>query len=423
MTAGARRSLFVLFCVNLLNFYDRLAPGALAEPLRREFLLSDAQIGGLSTAFTLVYAFAGLPLGRLADRVSRKKLLAAAVVVWSSLTALGGLAGSYAWLAATRVGVALGEAVCAPAGTSWIGDLYPPQRRAGPLARFMLAVPIGIALSFFASGAIAQAFGWRAALWIAASPAVLLLPALLSLHEPSRGATESGITAPAPVSSLLRSGTFWWIIASGAMVNFALYAVSTFLPAFLSRWHGLSVAAAGMWAGAAHLAGGLSGGMAAGWLGDRYPGQRLMLAAGAAFTAAPFALLGNTAGPGAVLWSTAFIAAGYGLLNMYYGLVYAALQDIVGPSLRASAMAIYFLAMYLCGASFGPLITGALSDRLAQAAAGANAMTETFRAIGLQQAMFVVPVLSVALGVVLFCAARSQRRQAAERRDFQLRGA
>jgi MFS family permease len=274
----------------------------------------------------------------------------------------------------------------------------------------MLAVPIGIALSFFASGAIAQAFGWRAALVIAASPAVLLLPALLSLQEPVRGATEKAVAVQEPVAGLLRSATFWWIIASGAVVNFALYAVSTFLPAFLARWHGLSVGAAGMWAGAAHLAGGLAGGMAAGWLGDRYPRRRLMVAAGAAFVAAPFALLGNNAAPGAVLGSTALIAAGYGLLNMYYGLVYAALQDIVGPSLRASAMAIYFLAMYLCGASFGPLITGALSDHLARAAAGANAMTDAFRAAGLQQAMFVVPVLSVVLGVVLCFAARSQRR-------------
>jgi MFS family permease len=412
VTASARRSLWVLFSVNLLNFYDRLAPGALAEPLRREFLLSDAQLGALSTAFTLVYAVAGLPLGRLADRVSRKKLLAAGLAVWSSLTALGGFAASYLCLAATRLGVAFGEAVCAPAGTSWIGDLYPPERRAAPMARFMLAVPIGIALSFFVSGAIAEAFGWRAALIIAASPAVALLPALLLLPEPERGAAEGRPVTNAPVRAILRSRTFWWIVISGAIVNFALYAVSTFLPAFLSRWHGLSVGAAGMWAGAAHLCGGLAGGMTAGWLGDRFPRQRLAIAAMAALAAAPFAFLAAGSGRGLVLWSTTAMAAGYGLLNMYYGLVYAALQDVVGPALRATAMAIYFLAMYLLGASFGPLITGALSDWLARAAAGSQPVTEAFRAVGLQQAMFVVPALSVALAIVLWFAARSLRREA-----------
>jgi MFS family permease len=413
VTAGARRSLWVLFFVNLLNFYDRLAPGALAEPLRREFLLSDAQLGALSTAFTLVYAVIGLPLGRLADRVSRKRLLAGGLVIWSSLTALGGFATSYAWLAATRVGVAVGEAVCAPAGTSWIGDLYPPGRRAAPMARFMLAVPIGIALSFFVSGAIAEALGWRAALVIAASPALILLPALLLLREPARGAAEASPPVKAPVSALLRSRTFWWITASGAIVNFALYAVSTFLPAFLSRWHGLEVGAAGMLAGGAHLCGGLAGGMTAGWLGDRFPRGRLGIAAAAALVASPFLFFAPHLGRGLAAWSAGAMAIGYGLLNMYYGLVYAALQDLVGPALRATAMAVYFLAMYLCGASFGPLITGALSDYLARAAAGAQPMSEAFRAAGLQQAMFAVPVFSMALAVVLWRAARSMSRERA----------
>ena len=107
------------------------------------------------------------------------------------------------------------------------------------------------------------------------------------------------------------------------------------------------------------------------------------------------------------------MAAAYGLLNMYYGLVYAALQDVVGPALRATAIAIYFVAMYLLGASFGPLITGALSDHLARAAAGSQPVTEVFRAIGLQQAMFVVPALSVALAIVLWFGASSLRSETA----------
>ena len=152
---------------------------ALAEPVRREFGLSDMQIGALSTLFTLVYAVFGLPLGRMADTRGRRGLLAAGVAVWTSLTALGGLASSYAMLLASRLGVAVGEAACAPAATSWIGDLYPPERRSRAMAVFMLGVPLGVALSFAISGPVAQAWGWRAAMLVAALPAVVLIPALL----------------------------------------------------------------------------------------------------------------------------------------------------------------------------------------------------------------------------------------------------
>src|ERR1700757_3797259 len=97
----------ILFLVNVLNFYDRFTLGAIAEPVRREFQLSDAQLGGLTTAFTILYALAGLPLGRLADTKSRKGILAWGVAVWSGLTALGGLASSYGMLMATRIGVGI----------------------------------------------------------------------------------------------------------------------------------------------------------------------------------------------------------------------------------------------------------------------------------------------------------------------------
>ena len=101
------------------------------------------------------------------------------------------------------------------------------------------------------------------------------------------------------------------------------------------------------------------------------------------------------------------IMAGYGLLNTYYGLVYSTIQDVVPPGLRGTAMALYFVVMYLCGASFGPLLTGRLSDALARTAAGTGPLTETARAIGLHQAMLVIPALSLALAFVLWGGARS----------------
>src|ERR1043166_7450614 len=120
--AGYQASLAVLVAVNILNFYDRHVIGALTEPIRKEFQLSDAQVGMISTAFIWLYALVGLPLGRIADTRSRRKLLAAGMFVWSLLTALAALATNYSMLLLSRLGFAVGEAAVAPAATSWIGD-------------------------------------------------------------------------------------------------------------------------------------------------------------------------------------------------------------------------------------------------------------------------------------------------------------
>ncbi|HEU4530948.1 MAG TPA: MFS transporter, partial [Steroidobacteraceae bacterium] len=115
LTGRAWFALALLFGVNLLNFFDRQLPGALGEPIRKEFGLNDTALGFLGTIFTLVYAAVGLPLGRLADRWSRTRLISAGVTLWSLLTAMSGFASSYATLFLSRLGVGVGEAVCAPA--------------------------------------------------------------------------------------------------------------------------------------------------------------------------------------------------------------------------------------------------------------------------------------------------------------------
>ena len=203
----------------------------------------------------------------------------------------------------------------------------------------------------------------------------------------------------------------WWVAASGAIANFALYTFSTFLPAFLTRFHGLSVARAGLWTGIGSGTAGILGCVAAGVYGDRIirtrHNGRLLLAAGASLGAAPlaWAAIRMPAGSAAAAIPLAMLA--YGLLQMYYGLTYAAIQDIVAPGLRGTAMAVYFMAMYLCGASFGPLATGGLSDHFARVAAGSGALTEAARTIGLHQAMYVIPALSVALAATLWAGARA----------------
>jgi predicted MFS family arabinose efflux permease len=417
-------SAFVLFAINVLNFYDRHVPGALTEPIRKEFHLTDTQIGLLGSAFIWIYALIGLPLGRIADSASRKKLLAVAILIWSSLTASAAFAGSFTMLLFSRIGVGIGEAGCAPAATSWLGDLFPPDKRSRVLALFMLGVPVGGALSFFFSGPLAQAYGWRAAMILAAAPALLLVPALLLLPEPKRGASE---ICPAPLVpsstwTILRIPTLWWIIASGALLNFNMYAIATFLPAFLSRVHGLSLASSGTVSGVVYITGGLTGCALAGYVGDaairRRKDGRLRIAALTSLAAAPLACFGVLQPAGSLLAAVIFLTLTYSLLTSYYGLVYSAIQDLVAPNQRGATMAIYFMAMYMCGASFGPLLTGRLSDFLAHRAAaqaGSATVTEALRAVGLQQAMLIIPVLSVALAAVLFAGSRTMATDAGQR--------
>ena len=414
--SGLLWSVLVLFAVNILNFYDRHVPGALLEPLRREFHLTDAQNGLLSSAFIWVYALVGLPIGRLADTWSRKKLLAWGVFVWASLTAFAGLATNYVMLLVSRLGVGVGEATCAPTGTSWLGDLFPPAKRGRALAFFMLGVPFGGALAFFFTGPFAQAHGWRAAMALAAAPALLLIPALLLLREPERGASETrhAMADRGSAWRLLRIPTFWWIIFSGALMNFTAYVVATFLPAFFSRVHGLSLASSNVVTGVAYFVGGVAGGLAGGYFGDfvvRWRSNgRMLLPAAIALCAAPLGYLGVVQPAGSVLLAGALLGLTYAALNSYYGFVYSAIQDIIAPNMRGTAMAVYFLAMYLFGGSYGPVLTGKLSDIFAHRAAalsGSAAITEVHRALGLQQALLVIPAGCILLAFVLYMGSRT----------------
>ena len=181
----------VLFAINTMNFFDRQILGAVAEPIRKEWELSDGALGALGTAFTLLYAFVGVPLGRLADRTSRTRILFAGVLLWSVLTAASGAVRSFWQLFAFRLGVGVGEATCAPAATSLIADLVPAHRRARALSIFMLGLPVGVALSFAVSGAVARSYGWRAAFFVAGIPGLLCALAVLLVREPARGGAEA----------------------------------------------------------------------------------------------------------------------------------------------------------------------------------------------------------------------------------------
>ena len=407
-------ALFVLFAINAMNFFDRVIGGAVAEPIRKEWHLSDSALGGLGTAFTLLYAFAGVPLGRLADRYSRKKLLAGGVFVWSLLTAFSGIARNFWELFVLRLGVGVGEAVCAPAATSLIGDLYPPAKRGRALSLFMMGLPIGIALSFFLGSAVAQARGWRAAFFVAGVPGLLCAAAAMFILEPRhQGGGHVVEPVPHPYRSVLSIPTMWWIIVSGALHNFNMYALGSFIAPFVIRYHGAGLRQAGLISMLVYGLSGIPGLLAGGFLADAIARKRkdgrLLLGAVCILASVPLMVLALMQPPRAITAFVALATLGCMAMYVYYSTVYAAIQDVVEPRLRGTAMALYFLAMYVLGASLGPLGTGMASDyftKRAAAAAGATAL-EAFKGAGLHSAMYLIPLLSTILTFVLFAASRT----------------
>lgn len=410
-------TLAVLFAINFINFYDRQVVGAVGELIKHDWGLSDTQLSGLATAFVLLYALVGLPLGHWADVGRRKVILAIGVIVWSLFTGLAGFAGSFAALVVFRLGVGVGEASCAPAANSLLGDLFPPQQRARAISVFMLGLPLGLGASHLVSGLIAKELGWRAALFVAALPGLVLGLLALWLPEPTRGAAEHRPAGPrqegSAIGAVLRIPTMWWIIASGALLNLNMYVIGSFLTSYLKRFHELDIDYANRFSSVVYGFGGGMGMMLGGWLGDgiarRRVRGRLELAALAMLLATPclwFAL----EQPAGEYWSfAALMLPGCLLLYVYYSTVYATIQDVVEPARRGTAMAVYFFVFYLFTA-IGLHTFGMLSDHLAQKALADGASVESAPALGLRQAMYILPVVTATLVLVLWAGSRTVTR-------------
>ncbi len=444
MTPSAIYALIVLFAINLMNFFDRQIIGGVGEGIRREWGLSDTALGLLGTVFTLLYAVFGLPLGRLSDRNARRKILSGGVFLWSVLTAASGVARSFGQLIVARLGVGLGEATCSPASTSLIGDLFPTTSRGRAMAVWMLGLPLGLGLANGAGGWILQNWGWRKAFYVAAVPGLFCAAAALLMNEPPRGTKEEHAVGDRcrdgnPFLLVLSIPTMWWVIASGALHNFNMYALGAFVSPFLVRYHHMSFFNAGWVAAAVYGFSGVVGLVVGGALADRLYARRvdgrLIVGCGAIVICAPLMWLGLMR-PSGEVWAFALLmGTGCGVMYAYYSTVYSTIHDVVEPSLRGTAMALYFCAMYLLGASLGPVGTGLVSDYFTfQKAAAAGAVRplpvgaliaaelrslvgeskgfdlralEPFRAAGLHTAMFVVPILAGVLAVVLFAASRT----------------
>lgn len=421
-------ALGVLFAINLMNFYDRLIIGAVGEQMAVEWGLTDSHLGYLGAAFILLYAAVGVPLGRLADHHNRSRILSIGVSAWSVLTALSGFAQNFWQMVVLRLSVGVGEASCAPAANSLIGDLFPARTRARAMSIFMLGLPLGNAAALAISGTMTKHFGWRSAFFVALIPGILCALGALFIREPKRGATETHDIGAlkrdgSPYGLVLSIPTMRWIILSGALHNFNMYAIGSFLAPLLTRYHGLNPQSSGYVSMAVYGLAGVPGMIFGGLLGDailrRRRNGRLLLAGWAIAMAVPlmYFALGQSAGQ----WLAFSVLFGLGCMMMYvyYATVYSTIQDVIEPSLRATAMAMYFCAMYVFGGAFGPPVVGITSDYFANRAAAIDNVDLTtmsaaerlpYRALGLNTALYALPFTSLLLAGSLFAGARTVNR-------------
>ncbi|WP_442579352.1 spinster family MFS transporter [Mesorhizobium sp. ASY16-5R] len=416
--------LAILFLGNLLNFFDRAVPAVLVEPIRAEWNLDDLHIGLIIAAFTGVFAIAGIPLGLLADSMERRKVMGWGLTFWSAFMGLGAVSWSFGAFLFTRMCVGIGEASYLPAANSMIGDLFPANRRSRATGLFMLGLPLGLLLAFFTIGHIVETFGsWRAAFALAAVAGFAIAGLMFLIPEPERSAAktpnEISRSASSSVLGILNITTMRWIIVAGITSNISFYATNGFLVALMQRYFGLDLKtaaiSAGIVVGVTGLFGLTFGGWAADYLNQRINAGRLVMGAICFALATPltlFALL--LPADHASLFVALF---GFGWLFQYahYVSLYPAIQEIVEPKLRSTAMGVFLAALSIPGGVFGPILIGFLSDHLsilAMQQAGVSEMTDHFRALGLHDAMFLIPATLAITGVAILMAARSQNRAA-----------
>lgn len=375
LSDGYRRYvLAVLVLVYVVNFIDRQVFSILIEPIKADIHLSDTQLGFLGgVAFAFFYTFAGIPIARWADRGNRITIVTLALVIWSGMTALTGLARGFATLMMARIGVGIGEAGCSPPIHSLISDYFPPERRATALSIYALGIPIGAAIGTLAGGWIGQYYGWRVAFLVVGLPGLLIaLLVKLTLREVPRGHSE-GLNAAAQqtesvggvIRFMWRLKSFRHLALAGSLHAFVGYGVGLFLPSFFMRIHGFGLAETATYLFLIGLTG-MIGTFLGGFLGDRL-GVRdkrwyAWVPGIATIAAVPFAAA-------FYLWEDPIVALllaipGAILGPMYLGPTFGMTQTLVKPHMRAMASAILLFILNLIGLGLGPLFAGFLSDQL-----------------------------------------------------------
>jgi len=367
-----RYALWMLLIIYTLNFVDRQIVGILAEDIKRDLGVTDSQMGLLGgLAFALFYTVLGIPIARYAERGNRARIISTAVAVWSGFTAISGAANSFMMLLLARIGVGVGEAGCTPPAHSLISDYVAPAKRASALAFYSLGVPIGTMAGFAIGAIIAQQFGWRIAFFAVGIPGVLLaVVAWFTLKEPRVSgliATVSKADSPsfgAALKELSGIPSYWYAVGAATVISFLGYGHAYWLGGFLARVHDMSLQDRGIaLALMTGVGGGIGtwlGGQIADWAVKRDTRAYMSVPAIAFVCGIPFFVAAMFA-PNAYA-AVALLAIPTLMNGIWYGPVYAAVQSLVHPRTRATAVAIMLFVVNLIGLGAGPTVVGLLSD-------------------------------------------------------------
>lgn len=366
------RFVAILFLVTTSNYFDYFILSILLDPIKREFHVSDTQLGILSgLGFALVYAVAGLPIARWADRGNRRTIIAVTLTGWSAFTTLCGLAHSFVQLALVRFGVGALEPGAVPTAQSLIIDYFPAKRRSMAIAILTMgASAVGYLLGVVVGGQVAATLGWRSAFLMAGiSGLVLALIVRFALAEPrSRLGFPKAAVKPESLNEsikwLRRKRSFVFVILGQSLCTVFAIAASMFFPSFMIRsFHATLTQVSGTW-GFTIAAADLIGGLAGGWLADRL-GRRdirwyAWLPAIASALGVPIYWLALSTQH---LWS--FISVDF-LAEFIFSIglppVFSAIHAVCGNRRRAMAIAILQMCFYFVGMGIGPTLVGALSD-------------------------------------------------------------
>ncbi|HYC88360.1 MAG TPA: MFS transporter [Thermoanaerobaculia bacterium] len=359
-------ALGLLTAVYVLNFLDRQIMYILLVPIQKEMKFTDLQLAALGAlAFVIFYTLLGIPFGRLADRVSRKSMIAAGLAIWSLFSGLTGFANSFWTIFFCRLMVGVGEATLGPAALSLIGDYFPPRMRATVNSIYSSAIALGGGLAFFLGGWIGQTYGWRVAFYTLGFPGLLLAVLVFFLREQPRTATASA-AASSDWADMFRSKPLRLLFAGYALLGLASNNIGVWVTAFFVRVHRFDLLTIGTAAGIISLVVGIPAMIFAGVLADRISrkmrgGRMAFTAVTAVFCVPLWLALLSTNNVAALV---AVNVALYALAILWVGPATADVIDLVRPDLRGLAIGIFFSAVNIAAYAIGSPLIGRISDAL-----------------------------------------------------------
>jgi len=372
---GRRYTLFLLAALSAFNFLDQQLMSILLEPVRREFQLSDIQLGLLSgLIFAALYTLLSIPAGLWAVAHSRRNLIAAAAMLWGAMTIACGFAQSFTQLALARLGVGIGEAGGAPPSQAWVSDLYKSGERATALATLAAGVNIGAFLAFLIGGFVGQRYGWRIALLAGGSlPLLCGLLLRLTTRDVPPVAVAVAVVVPQQGSvSLVRAimaqmfgdPVLWQVLMSAVLAMTVGYGAIAWIPSFLVRSHGFNIAQAGAYLAIVIGLGGAIGTWLGGMISDRLRERdvrwSLWLLAIVFVVARPFAMAFYWVDDARLAMALFVLPAAAGAVHI--GPSVAILHERVDARLRPLASALFLMILTVIGLGLGPLAVGALSQ-------------------------------------------------------------